>query len=980
MKRERGIVYLVWGEAYRQELQRSIVSVERARLPYEVVDLGDGDWPLDRKVEMYERSPFATTLFLDTDTIVMDPDLDFGFAMAERHGVALCHAPVGYARRWRGIADDRVEYNTGVLFFSRGPRVADLFAAWQAQLGPWPSDQQGFAMAVHETGSNPFVLPANWNFRPRYHGNKLFGPLKIWHDRFVLPQPHDYQREYRFWRPSSAGWKPTTGEAAAIAAWRGGSRATNYLAQVRGMSGPTICTIIAKNYVAQARCLTRSFLARHPGGKVYVLLLDELNNYFDPAGEPFELVAIDDLTIPELPAMVRRYTVRELATAVKPYFLAWLLEQGVGSVCYLDPDIYFYGSLNPVWEKLRDGAQVVLTPHLLGPIGEERRPDEFSILAAGTYNLGFIGVRDTAAVRSFLQWWQQRLVRYAHAKPAAQQHFDQRWIDLLPGFLDDVAVLRHPGLNAAFWDLVNRRVERVGEEWLVNGQPLVFFHFSGYRPDEPAVLSRHQDRFSLEELPDLRALFDEYRAALLGAGWERAYLWPYELGRRYRLPVLQVTEQSVALLRHKLVRSLRLPGPMVWGAGSKIVQRLGWADALALRLGEERVTRWRGYFFAWRFGRLPGESGARTAGLNVVGYWSHPTGVGEAGRRVLKALDDSHVPVARLAADDDTTMMLAPWLERVVDGAPHTVNLMLVNADQTAQVWQRLRPELRGATRTVGYWWWEADRWPEHWQDRFRYVDEVWVGSEYVREILIGVTDKPIRVMGVPVDPPAVGSDPRAALGLAPDDFVAATVLDARHFLKRKNPYGAIEAFRQAFGGKPGGAHLVVKVAHGEADAVRVARLRRLVTSLGGTFIDAVWLPQQLAQLLVAADVYVSLHRAEGFGLVLAEAMALGKPVIATNYSGNTDYMTRENSLLVDYQLVSLAQEVGPYPAGSAWAEADVGQAAAYLRKLRADPALGRTIGARAASEVQAQYSSTRVAERMLSRLAAVGHEVGLVQ
>lgn len=209
----RGILYVYWGDDHRALLERSMASVRQhhPELPIHVEKLADDATLLD-KARMHEFTPFDETLFLDIDTVVLGR-LDFAFAKAARFGLAcaICECP--WARRYRGVSGDMIEYNTGVLFFNRAARP--LFDAWKQRAPQVDSaishvvdgrvvrmtenDQAGFAHAVEETGFSPFVLPMNWNFRPQWQLS-FFGPIRIWHDYKDVPQPiiemnRDYERE-----------------------------------------------------------------------------------------------------------------------------------------------------------------------------------------------------------------------------------------------------------------------------------------------------------------------------------------------------------------------------------------------------------------------------------------------------------------------------------------------------------------------------------------------------------------------------------------------------------------------------------------------------------------------------------------------------------------------------------------------------------------------------------------------------------------
>ena len=287
------------------------------------------------------------------------------------------------------------------------------------------------------------------------------------------------------------------------------------------------CTIVSKNYLSYARVLARSFLDHHPGGRFFVLLVDRLDGYFDPAEEPFELIELEALgNLPDVKALLFKYTVLEANTAVKPFLLEHLFEQeGLQRLIYLDPDILVLRPLDILSDVL-DRHPIALTPHLTAPIEDDRHPDELAILRSGTYNLGFIGLAKRDPVDRFLTWWQRRVIERCVVRVEEGLFVDQKWIDLVPGFYPEVGIIHHPGYNVAYWNLHCRRVE-IGDQVRVNGEPLAFFHFSGVEPDRPESVSRHQNRFRLGDLGDLRQLFERYVGLLRDAGMAETRRWPY---------------------------------------------------------------------------------------------------------------------------------------------------------------------------------------------------------------------------------------------------------------------------------------------------------------------------------------------------------------------------------------------------------------------------------------------------------------------
>jgi hypothetical protein len=293
-----------------------------------------------------------------------------------------------------------------------------------------------------------------------------------------------------------------------------------------------VCTIVSKNYLAYARTLMRSVSAQHPGWQPWVLLVDRVDGYFDPAQEPFRLVTIEELPIPERAAMLFRYGVVEMNTAAKPWLIEWLFrEKGAARVVYLDPDIYVYSPLTDVEDRLDGGSLAVLTPHLTGRVLDGHWPGERDILVSGTYNLGFIALSRQRDLEPLLEFWRQKSRSEFEIDIRNGLFTDQKWIDLVPGLFADVGILRDEGHNVAYWNLAQRRVERADGGYRVNGVRLVYFHFSGLDPLHPESLSRYQDRFRLSQLGAVRDLVEEYCRAVVAHGHERCRAWPYAFGR-----------------------------------------------------------------------------------------------------------------------------------------------------------------------------------------------------------------------------------------------------------------------------------------------------------------------------------------------------------------------------------------------------------------------------------------------------------------
>jgi hypothetical protein len=288
-----------------------------------------------------------------------------------------------------------------------------------------------------------------------------------------------------------------------------------------------VCTIIAKNYVAQARVLARSFAEHHPDGRFWTLIIDDFEGFIDPEQEPFSVLTPADIGCDEFPEMAGRYTVLELSTAVKPWLLRHLMDQSGSPVTYLDPDIKVYGSLERL-EQLAADHGVVLIPHNTEPLPHDgHRPRQVDVMIAGIYNLGHLSVAPGPEVDALIEWWADRLRRDCRVDPIWGYFVDQRWFDLVPGFLADFAILRDPEFNVAYWNLHSRTFEYRDDRYLVDGRPLAFFHFSGFNPEKPEDLSLHQDRIEIADVPALARICEEYAEDTMREGFAVASKWPY---------------------------------------------------------------------------------------------------------------------------------------------------------------------------------------------------------------------------------------------------------------------------------------------------------------------------------------------------------------------------------------------------------------------------------------------------------------------
>lgn len=321
-------------------------------------------------------------------------------------------------------------------------------------------------------------------------------------------------------------------------------------------------------------------------------------------------------------------------------------------------------------------------------------------------------------------------------------------------------------------------------------------------------------------------------------------------------------------------------------------------------------------------------------GVNIVSYWHSELGTADAARLVVRALDAAGVPLLPVPVSQDLppSRRRQPFLTGGERQFPFGLNLLCLNGPGVCSFARHAGSDAFDGRLTVGYWWWEViDGLPGAWREAFELLDAIWVGSEHVRAAVQPSSPVPVELMPIPVLP-LPPARPRAELGL-PDGFLFICAFDYHSAYERKNPAAVVRAFRAAF--PPGsGASLVVKSINSSSQPDNRDELQILAAGHPDIHLLDGYLPAPAVDsLLACADCLVSLHRAEGFGIPLARALRSGIPVVATAYSGNLDFMTAENSYLVEWVQAPVPEGTF-YPTGALWAEPDLEHAAAQLRTV----------------------------------------------
>lgn len=363
----------------------------------------------------------------------------------------------------------------------------------------------------------------------------------------------------------------------------------------------------------------------------------------------------------------------------------------------------------------------------------------------------------------------------------------------------------------------------------------------------------------------------------------------------------------------------------------------------------------------------------RARGVELAGYLSSAVGVGEAARRYVAALRSAGVPVLErdvpLLGRDEARS--APPPGPVAQSDELSFNLLCLNPEQMMPYLDGPTAPSRAGRTTIGIWSWEVDVLPPGWQTAAAAVTEVWTYSRFAAELMEDGLGVPVWGIAPPLVPPSV---PVALPFGLPSGFKILMMFDYLSTLERKNPLGAIEAFRRAF--EPNdGAVLVVKSVNGRHRPDRAGELARAVEGREDIeLIDQTVSAAERDALVAACDCLLSLHRSEGHGLPLAEAMACGKPVVATGYGGNTEFMDDKNSYLVRWAPARVGEQVEHYPAAAVWAEPDLEHAAEALRSVYTDQESAHRRAARGKADAERLLAVGAIGVQMRRRLEELQH------
>ena len=440
-------------------------------------------------------------------------------------------------------------------------------------------------------------------------------------------------------------------------------------------------------------------------------------------------------------------------------------------------------------------------------------------------------------------------------------------------------------------------------------------------------------------------------------GWTDPAQWPV---------TLTPAEQIRLVWNSRLHWQQHHPDPFASPTTARAL--LDWLGGPAAELAEAER--------AWLAAQAPAPLAEALAvpGLTVIGHLCYPSGLRTSTLSVVQGLRELGyaAQLRNVPVDVDHDL---PQHADFAGFELYDTTLLHIQPEPffgQAYAGSGLQPRRR-RTHRIGYWYWELDSVPAAWAEAVEQTDELWTATRFVGDALRSRFDVPVFEFMPGVELPAFTRRSTAHFGIPPKQFTFLFAFHMMSIMERKNPLGLIRAFRQAFApGEP--VMLILKTSFGEKHPALIAELHTAAAETGGKImiIDRVFTMDETISLMEACDSYISLHRSEGLGLTMAEAMLLGKPVIGTRYSGNLDFMNDDNSLLVDQTLIEISKPTPPYDIGLRWANPSEGHAAQLMRRVWEHRDFAATLGARAQSNLKATLSMEAAGRRMADRLAAI--------
>lgn len=363
-------------------------------------------------------------------------------------------------------------------------------------------------------------------------------------------------------------------------------------------------------------------------------------------------------------------------------------------------------------------------------------------------------------------------------------------------------------------------------------------------------------------------------------------------------------------------------------------------------------------------------------GINLIGAIRAEMGLGQSCRLLANMIINCNyeLSIYDMGFNDNVKNGDSSYEEYISDTLFYGINIFHVNPIEIGKAFAKM-PEAWEGRYNIAFWLWELEEFPKEWKLFCNLFDEIWTPSQFAADSIRKVTDVPVRVIPYLVTVDHKYKMERKDFGLPEDKFLYLAMFDVNSTLGRKNPMGSVKAFKKAFRPEDSRVGMVFKVNNATENSL--INLKAELKGYDNIYLITETLGKEEVNCLIEnVDVFISLHRSEGFGLVMAEAMLLETPVIATNWSSNTEFMDKSASCMVDYKLIQNPKKEDLYPKGCVWAEPEYGQAAWYMKKLAGDKEYCRRMGKSAKQFIEAKLGKENTVDVLEQELKRVWMQI----
>lgn len=714
----------------------------------------------------------------------------------------------------------------------------------------------------------------------------------------------------------------------------------------------SIFTISSFNYLHYALNVRNSFLKYNDNYDFIIFLMDSISDrntcslLKNMAKDGIHIMSflelkncIDFYPIEE---MVLKYNILEMNTAIKPFCIEYLFRCNYEKVIYIDPDIQFFSSISKL-DTLLDTYDVVLTPHMMHPYPDDGKTQNCQIIMhAGMNNCGFFAATKSAEGYKAVKFWEQQLKDKCYVDTSNALFTDQRWSDWFPYICNNIYILKDYGYNAAYWNLHERVISKKSGKWFSNNDELVFYHFSGLSRKDKNLISKYQNRYKLEDREkDLEELFDLYLDSV------STYNADMFSSIKYYYSKVQNTDYIISESKRRRCYS---------GHKLFITNQYEAQDSIK-KYGDNSSL----------FYYQPG------FGVNIIGYVEECHSIGEVARNFIDRLLGTSIPFSIFCIESGAKQIEDSEMNKYKPFITQTpcfpINIICINADQLPIVMKKYESIFHNKYNIANFWW-EYETGFGKFADACKLVDKVIVFSTHVRNAISKYIDNKDKIEKIAyplqLQMPELDSVDmtRDKYSISKDKFVLFFNFDYNSSFIRKNPIAILEAFALAFHENPD-VILVIKTSNSgnfiEKKRLLEDKIKHLNLENNVIIIDSFLTKKEMLSLINSCDAYISLHRAEGLGLGMCEAMLLKKAVIASNYSGNIDFMNVDNSFLVNTNIVKCHEnDNDTYDQVTQYGDPDIQEAAQYMKNIYINRESGKTIGEKAYNSIINTFSENK--------------------